>query len=35
VSDEEKDRFLQIVGSLKTPSNYVTSLRKRVHKDGI
>jgi hypothetical protein len=32
VSNEKKDRFL--LGNLKTTSNYVFSLKKKVHKDG-
>jgi hypothetical protein len=32
VSNEKKDRFL--LGNLKTTSNYVCSLKKKVHKDG-
>jgi hypothetical protein len=32
MSDEEKNRFL--LGNFKTTSNYVSSLKKRVHKDG-
>lgn len=32
VSDEKKDGFL--LGNLKTTSNYVSSLKKKVHKDG-
>jgi len=32
LSNEKKDRF--ILGNLKTFSNYVSSLKKKVHKDG-
>jgi hypothetical protein len=30
---KKKKRFIQIVGNFKTPSHYVSSLRKRIHKD--
>ncbi len=32
MSNEEKNRFL--LGNFKTTSNYVSSLKKRIHKDG-
>lgn len=32
-TNEENERFLQIVGNLKTQSHYVFSLRKRIRKD--
>jgi hypothetical protein len=34
LSNEEKDRFLQIITDMKTPTGYVSSLRKRISKDG-
>ncbi len=33
LANEENERFLQIVGNLKTRSHYVFSLKKRIHKD--
>jgi hypothetical protein len=33
LSNEEKDRFLQIIVDLKTPIGYVSSLRKKIYKD--
>jgi hypothetical protein len=32
--DEEKKVFLQIIKNLKTPSNYVSTLRKKVAREG-
>jgi len=34
LSNEEKNRFLQIITDLKTPIGYVSSLRKMISKDG-
>ncbi len=34
LEDEEKTRFKEIILSLKTLAQYVTSLEKKVHKDG-
>jgi hypothetical protein len=33
--DEERDIFLQIILNLKTPSHYLSSLRKKITKMGI
>jgi hypothetical protein len=32
--DEEKNRFLQIMKNPKTPTSYISSLKKRIHSDG-
>jgi len=34
LSNEEKDKFLQIITNLKTPIGYVSSLRKKNSKNG-
>jgi hypothetical protein len=34
LTNEEKNRFIQIIKNLQTPTGYVFSLKKKVHIDG-
>jgi hypothetical protein len=34
LTNEEKNNFLQIIKNLKTPTSYVSSLKKKVYIDG-